>query len=65
VISDGVSLSDKLGREMRAFVSEQAAFDAFLLRDGIVDVVSPNKDGVPFVGPEHNGFTGANKLPLL
>ena len=29
-ISDGVSLSDKVGREVRAFVTEEAAADALL-----------------------------------
>jgi hypothetical protein len=43
-ISNGVSLSDKLARQERAFVSEQAAFDARLGRNGFVEMLSPNKD---------------------
>jgi hypothetical protein len=44
-ISDGVSLSDKERRFVRAFVAEQSALDTFL-PVVTVDGSSPNKDGV-------------------
>ena len=46
VISDGVSLSDKLRGRDRSFVSEDGAFDSGLLGDCIIDIFSPNKEGV-------------------
>jgi len=61
-ISDGVSLADKLGREMRAFVAEERAFNAFLRRDRVVDVFSPDKDSISCVGSENDMLSGADEL---
>jgi hypothetical protein len=61
-ISDGVSLSDKERREDRAFVPEKRTLDPFLLRDRVVDVVSPNENSVPCIGSEDDVFTGADEL---
>jgi hypothetical protein len=62
VISDGVSLSDKDRREVRAFVSEEGAVDAFLGRHGIVDEVSPDENSVTAGCSKDDGFTGADEL---
>jgi hypothetical protein len=62
-ISNGVSLSDKVGRSEVAFVSEHGAVDALLA--GIVDELSPNKHGVSVSGSENDVFAGADKLTAL
>jgi len=62
-ISDGVSLSDKVGRSELAFVSEHGAVDALLA--GIIDELSPNKHGVSVSGSEHDVLAGTNKLTAL
>jgi hypothetical protein len=62
MISDGVSLSDKVGREDGAFVSEQGAFDTFLLRQSVIDIFSPNKDGISSRGSQDNIESGADEL---
>lgn len=59
-ISNGVSLSDKVGRAVAAFVSEDGAVDALLA--AIVDKFSPNKHGVSVSGPQDDVFAGANEL---
>lgn len=46
VISDCVSLLDKVGREERPFVPKNGALDAFLLGDGVVNVFTPDEDGI-------------------
>jgi hypothetical protein len=51
VISDFVSLSDKLRRRVRAFVSEKRALDAFLFVSAVFRP-SPNKHGVTSVCSE-------------
>ena len=62
-ISNGVSLSDKVGRSEAAFVSEHGAVDALLA--GIVDELPPNKHGVSVSGPQNDVFSGSNKLTAL
>src|SRR5262245_54253172 len=64
-ISNGVSLSDKLGREVRPFVSEEGAFDALLGRLGVVDVVSPNKGSIGCSGTENDVLARPDKLAAL
>jgi hypothetical protein len=59
-ISNGVSLSDKVGRSDATFVSEHGAVDALLA--GIIDKLSPNKHGIGVSGSEHDMLTGSNKL---
>jgi hypothetical protein len=61
-ISNGISLSDKLTRPARAFVPEQAALDPGLGRDGLVEMLSPNKDGIPNTGSEDDVFAWADEL---
>ena len=61
-ISDGVSLSDKVGRSELAFVSEHGAVDALL--PGIIDELSPNKHGVSVSGSEHDMLAWSDKLAL-
>jgi len=63
-ISDGVSLSDKLTRQDLSFVSVQAALDAFLVRDGLVEMLSPNKGSVSGVGAEDDVLSWPDTLPL-
>ena len=62
-ISNGVSLSDKVGRTEAAFVSENSAVDALLA--GIIDELSPNKHGVSVSGSEHDVLSGSDKLTSL
>jgi hypothetical protein len=62
-ISNGVSLSDKVGREDSAFVSEHGAIDALL--SAVVDELSPNKHGVSVAGSEHDMLAGSDKLAAL
>lgn len=59
VISDCVSLSDKLGRSRGALVPEYRAVDA-LLTAGI-DELSPNKKRVCSIGSEDNFLARASK----
>lgn len=61
-ISDGVSLSDKERREVRAFVPEKRALDPLLLRDGVVDVVSPNENSISCVGSQDDMLTRTDEL---
>lgn len=63
-ISNGVSLSDKLTRQDRPFVSEQATLDAFLPWDGFVEMLSPNKDGIAGIGAQDDVLTWADALTL-
>jgi hypothetical protein len=68
VISDGVSLSDKLRRTfvaMRGFVSEDGAVDAFLLRDRVVDELAPDEHGVGIGSPKNDVLSGADELSAL
>jgi len=64
-ISDGVSLSDKVGRSIagRGFVSEYGAVDAGL--SAVVDELSPHKEGISVAGPENNVFSWSDKLASL
>ena len=62
-ISNGVSLSDKVGRSEFAFVPEDGAVDALLA--GIIDELSPNKHGISISGSEHDVLAGTNKLTAL
>jgi hypothetical protein len=62
-ISDGVSLSDKVGRAEAAFVSEDGAVDALLA--GIINELSPNKHGISVSGSEHDMLAGSDKLAAL
>jgi hypothetical protein len=50
VISDSVSLSDKLTRRDRPFVAEEGAVDALL--PAVVDEFPPNKGSVWRIGSE-------------
>jgi hypothetical protein len=59
VISDCVSLSDKVGRPELSLVSEHGAVDA-LLSAG-VDKLSPNKHCVAVAGSKNDLFSGAGK----
>lgn len=65
VISDGVSLSDKLGREDRAFVAEHGALDPVLLWDCVVNVIAPDEQGISSRGSKHDAETGTNELESL
>lgn len=62
MISDGVSLSDKLRGRDRGFVPEHGAFNARLGWDGVVDIFSPNKESVSSRGPQDDVESGADKL---
>jgi hypothetical protein len=63
-ISNGVSLSDKLGRAVSVgrFVSEDGAVDAFLFRDRVVNELSPDEHGVSVSSAENNVFPRADEL---
>ncbi len=50
---------------MRRFVSEDRALDAFLLGNGVVDVVTPNKHGVTLGGAQNDILAGTNELAAL
>jgi len=62
-ISDGVSLSDKLGRSDFAFVSEDGAVDALL--PAIVDEFSPDKHGISVACSKNNVFSWSDELKAL
>ena len=62
-ISNGVSLSDKVGRSETAFIAKDGAVDTLLA--GIIDEFSPNKHGVGVSGSQHDVFSGADKLTAL
>ncbi len=64
-ISNGVSLSDKLGRLITSwgFISEHGAVDSLL--PAVVDELSPNKHGVSVAGSEHDVLAGADELTSL
>ena len=59
MISDCISLSDKLARSVAAFVSEHCAVDADL--SAVVDEFSPNKHGVGTLCSEDDFFTRTRK----
>ncbi|WP_331373833.1 hypothetical protein [Sinorhizobium chiapasense] len=59
VISDCVSLSDKVGREVRAFVAKDSTVDA-LLPAGI-DEFSPDEQGVAISCSENNLLSGPSE----
>jgi len=61
-ISDGVSLSDKLGREIAAFVAEDGALNTLLLRDCVVDILAPDEHGIGAGGSQYNAFARSDKL---
>lgn len=61
-ISNGVSLSDKLGRKDLAFVAEDGAVDTVLSGLGVIDKSSPNKEGVCVEGPQDNVLARPNEL---
>lgn len=60
VISDCVSLSDKLTRPDRPFVPKDGAIDAALAT--VIDELAPDKECVGIAGSEHDGFAWADKL---
>ena len=62
-ISNGVSLSDKVGRSEAAFVSEHGAVDALLA--AVVDELSPDEHGVSVSGAKNDVLAGANELDPL
>lgn len=64
MISDFVSLSDKLGRTVRALVPEERAFDAFLVV-GAVLRSSPNKHGVSGVCSKDDFVSGSDEKPVF
>jgi hypothetical protein len=59
-ISDGVSLSDKLGRLVAALVSEYRAINSFLA--AVVHEVSPDKQRIAFPRSEDDVFAGSDEL---
>ncbi len=59
-ISNGVSLSDKVGRAEFAFVAEDGAVDPLLV--AVVDELPPNKHCISVSGSEHDVLSGADKL---
>lgn len=59
MISDCISLSDKLARPVPTFVSEDGAVDAGL--SAVVDELSPNKHGVSVTGSEDDFFARTRK----
>jgi hypothetical protein len=64
MISDFVSLSDKLRREQRTLVTEEGAFDALLIVRPVFSK-SPNKDGISGIGAEDNLVAGADEKAVL
>ena len=56
-ISNGVSLSDKLGRKDRAFVPKRGAVDSLLTAG--VDEAPPDKESVGIEGSQDDLFAGA------
>jgi hypothetical protein len=67
MISDCVSLLDKLGTLVAAgrFIAEASTFDAVLLWNGVVDILSPNKHGVCIGSPQEDDEAGASALGAL
>lgn len=61
-ISDGVSLSHKLGREPRPFVAKDRAFNALLGGDCVVDIFSPDEHGATVGRSEDDMSAGADEL---
>jgi hypothetical protein len=63
-ISNGVSLTDKLRRERRPLIPEQAAFDPAL---PVLPVSGkpPNKHGVAGIGSENDALPWARELALF
>lgn len=62
-ISNGVSLSDKVGRSQFAFVSEDGTVDALL--STVVDELSPNKHGISVACSKNDVLSGADELTAL
>ncbi len=60
MISDRVSLSDKLRREIGPFISEDGAVDAVL--SAVVDKIAPDEKGVGCVCSEHDGLARPDEL---
>lgn len=63
VISDCVSLSDKLGRAVRTFVPEYRAVDAFLAAG--VDELPPDKESVGISSSQDDLLSRAGKQVSL
>jgi hypothetical protein len=59
VISDSVSLSDKEGREVRAFIAENCAVNS--LFSAVINEIPPNKHGVTASCSKDDFLSGANK----
>lgn len=59
-ISDGVSLSDKVGAAVLGFVSEHGAVDALL--SAAVDESAPNKEGISFPSAQTDIFARTDEL---
>ncbi|ATN36792.1 hypothetical protein ACO34A_23710 (plasmid) [Rhizobium sp. ACO-34A] len=62
-ISDGVSLSDKLGRAVRAFVAEDGAVDALFAAS--IDELPPDEHGRAVGCSKHDLLAGAGEEPAL
>jgi hypothetical protein len=59
-ISNGVSLSDKLGRAVATLVPEDRAVDPAL--SAVINELSPNKDRIAIPRPQHNVLARTDKL---
>lgn len=60
VISDSVSLSDKLTRPVRGFIPKDGAIDTLLA--AVVDEPTPDEHGVSVSGSEHDAFSRSDEL---
>lgn len=63
MISDCVSLSDKLGRKMRTLISEDRAVDAILT--AVVDELAPDEKSVCVSCSKDDAFSGSDELRAL
>lgn len=62
MISDRVSLSDKLGRKDWPFIAKDGAVDTLL--SAVIDELSPNKHGITASGSEDNLLSWSDELDL-
>jgi hypothetical protein len=65
VISDCVSLSDKLRREERPLVAKEGALDAMLFGLSVVYVLSPNPGSISVPGAKHDALARPDALRAL
>ena len=63
MISDCVSLSDKLRREDASLVSKDGTVDALL--SAVVDELAPDEKSVGISGSQYDCFAGADELAAL